>query len=219
MDNEKNTVPKPEEIGDLPPVKKKTSRKHKVLSETEIKLKKAKRTRVGIAAFVLLLAVGVMGNWYYENSNISETIEPLISQSSKKTLGEAEYVGATTKPSTESEYFSSARMERQKSRDEALEKLQAVIDSQTENNDVKKRATNEIARLSSNISAENKIETLVTAKGVNNCLAIINESGDRVDVIVDVDELTDSIIMQIKDIAMEQMKVSFENISIIQSKS
>lgn len=218
MDNEMNNVPNPQEIQDLPPVKKKkSSREKKVLSDTEIKLKKAKRTRVGIAAFVLLLAVGVMGNWYYENSNISATIEPLLNQSSTKTLGEAEYVGATTQVSNESEYFSSARMDRQKSRDEALEKLQAIVDSQKEDNDAKKTAANKIAQISSNISIENKIETLVTAKGVNNCLAIINENADRVDIIVDVEELTDTIILQIKEIAMEQMNISFENISIIQS--
>lgn len=219
MDNETNKVPNPDEIQDLPPIKSKKSRKKKVLSETDIKLRKAKRTRIGIAAFVLLLAVGVMGNWYYENTDISQTIEPLISQSKTKTLGEAEYVGATTVQNTESEYFSSARIERQKSRDESLEKLQAVLDSQKEDNDAKKHATMKIAQLSSNISIENKIETLVTAKGVNNCLAIISDEGDRVDIIVDVEELNDNIIIQIKDIAMEQMKISFENISIIQSKS
>lgn len=219
MYNDTNTVPKPEEINELPPAKKKkASGKKKVLNETDLNIRKAKRTRIGIAAFVLILAVGVMGNWYYENTGISETIEPLISQSSKKTLGEAEYVGATTQPSNENEFFSSSRVERQKSRDESLEKLQAVVDSQNETNDAKKLATEKIACISSYISIENKIETLVTSKGVNNCLAIINDAGDRVDIIVDVEELDDKLIMQIKDIAMEQMKVSFENISIIQSK-
>ena len=29
------------------------------------------------------------------------------------------------------------------------------------------------------ISTENKIETLVKAKGVNNCIAVINEDGNK----------------------------------------
>lgn len=193
-----------------------------ILSEKELKAKKAKKTRFAVAAFVLLLGVGVMGNWYYENTDLSNNIKPLISSSDTKTLGEAEYVDATTEPSSnsnnESEYFSSARVERQSARDEAIDKLQAVIDKTDESESAHKDAQAEIARISSYISIENKIETLVTAKGINNCLAVVDNEGTRVDIIVDVDELTDGIIVQIKEIAMEQLNCSFENVSIIQSK-
>ena len=68
------------------------------------------------------------------------------------------------------------------------------------------------------METENKIETLVKAKGVKNCLAVISEDGTKVDVIVDVEELTDEIILQIKEISMEQLKCGFENVTIIQSK-
>lgn len=200
----------------------KTDKKKKpILSEKELKAKKAKKTRFAVAAFVLLLGVGVMGNWYYENTDLSNKIKPLISTSDTKTLGEAEYVDATTEPSgtaKESEYFSSARVERQTARDEALDKLQAVLDKTDESEAAHKDAQSEIAKISSYISIENKIETLVTAKGINNCLAVVDNDGTRVDIIVDVDELTDGIIVQIKEIAMQQLNCSFENVSIIQSK-
>ena len=39
----------------------------------------------------------------------------------------------------------------------------------------------------------------------------------RVDVIVDVDDLSDTLILQIKEIAIQQLGCSFENVSIIQS--
>ena len=65
---------------------------------------------------------------------------------------------------------------------------------------------------------ENKIETLVTAKGVNNCLAVVSTDGKKVDVIVDAEELGDTLIMQIKEIAISQLNCSFEDVSIIQSK-
>ena len=69
-----------------------------------------------------------------------------------------------------------------------------------------------------NITKENKIETLVTAKGINNCIAIINDDGTKVDIIVDVKDLNDTVILQIKDIATSQMNCSFEDVTIIQSK-
>lgn len=217
MNIEEKNVPNPEEINKLPPVKKTQKKRKKVLTDTELKIKKAKRTKASIAAFVLLLTVGLMGNWYYENSNLSATIEPFITSSHTKKLGEAEYVGATTQVSAENDYFTSARLERQKTRDENLDKLQKIVADSNQSEKSKKLATEKITDISSYIAIENKIETLVTAKGVNNCLAVVSIDGTRVDVIVDVEDLNDAIILQIKEIAMQQLGVSFENVSIIQS--
>lgn len=198
---------------------KKNKKKEKpILTEEQIKKRKSAKTKVAVASFVLLLGVGVVGNWYYENSDLSKEIQPLINSSQSKTLGEAEYVGATTEATTENEYFSSARVERQNARDESLEKLQSVIDKTDESEDARKEASEKIAQISNFISVENKIETLVTAKGVNNCIAVINEDGSKVDIIVDVDDLSDNIIMQIKEIAIQQLGCTFEDVSIIQSK-
>lgn len=188
-----------------------------ILDEAQIKARRARKNRLTVAAFVLLLGVGVMGNWYYENTDLSSSVKPIIN--STKTLGQAELVDATTQTTAKaSEYFSSARVDRQTARDESLEKLQAIVDSKSESDDAKQTAAEKISVISSHISIENKIETLVTAKGVDNCLAVINDDGSRVDIIVDVDNLTDTVIMQIKEIAMQQLGCSFENISIIQSK-
>lgn len=192
--------------------------KKPILTESELKLRKARKKRVAFAAFILLLGIGVMGNWYYENTGLADSIEPLINTTDTKTLGEAEFVGGTTQPASESEYFSSARVDRQASRDKALENLQNIIDKSEEGDSARKEAEESIAKISSYISIENKIETLVTAKGVNNCLAVVSEDGTRVDVIVDTEDLSDTLIMQIKEIAMQQLGCSFENVSIIQSK-
>ncbi len=194
--------------------------KKPILSENEIKVRKARRTKFAVAAFVLLLGIGVMGNWYYENTDFASSVKPVISTKSK-TLGEAELVDATTNNveiKSESEYFSSARLDRQSARDEAIEKLQSVIDDDKSSAEVKKTATEGIAKISDTINIENKIESLVTAKGADNCIAVVNDDATRVDVIVDVPELTDSLILQIKEIAMQQLGCSFKDVSIIQSK-
>ncbi len=164
----------------------------------------------------MLLAVGVVGNWYWENSDISSKVST-ISSAKDKVLGEATYVDATTEKTTESSYFSSARVDRQTARDASLEKLQKIVDSQTENKEAQKEAADKIAKISDDITIENKIETLVTAKGINNCLAIINENSKKIDIIVDVEDLTDTIILQIKEIATSQLGCSFEDVTIIQS--
>ncbi len=190
-----------------------------ILTETEIKTRRARRTKFAVAAFVLLLGVGVMGNWYYENSDFSANIKPSVSSSDTKTLGEAEYVDAQVQgEDKETQYFSEARVERQKARDEASEKLQGIIDKADESSEAKKIAAEKLADLSADISAENKIETLVSAKGVDNCLAVMNNEGNRVDVIVDAEELSDTLILQVKEIAMRETGCTFEEVSVIQSK-
>lgn len=188
-----------------------------LLTEDQIKKKKSRKTKTAISVFVLLLAVGLGGNWYWENSDISSKISTITA--SNKTLGEATFVDAPTEVTTEveSDYFSSARVDRQKAHDSALEELQQVVNSTSEDDEARKVASESIAKLSSNIEIENKIETLVCAKGVQNCIAVVDTEGTRVDVIVDVAELTDDIILQIKEIATEQLSCSFENVTIIQS--
>lgn len=195
---------------------KKENIENQPFTDSDFTNKKAKKTRIAISCFALLLAVGVVGNWYWENSDISSKVST-ISSAKEKILGEATYVDATTEKATENSYFSSARVDRQTARDESLEKLQKIVDSQTENKEAQKEAADKIAKISDNIAIENKIETLVTAKGINNCLAVINENSKKIDIIVDVEDLTDTIILQIKEIATGQLGCSFEDVTIIQS--
>lgn len=191
------------------------------INEQESKKSKTKRKRfiTSIAVIAIVLAVGVTGNWYYQNSDAQSTLQPLLDSAAQKTLGKAELVDATATTVEENSYFSSARMDRQNAREASIEKLQGIVDSADENEDLKKDAVDKIAQISANVNNENKIETLVCAKGVKNCLAVISEDGKRVDVIVDTQDLNDTLIMQIKDIAIAQTSCSFENVSIVQSSS
>lgn len=188
----------------------------KMITEQIMKKSRERRTKAAISFFVLLLAIGVGGNWYWENSDISTKIST-VSENKDKVLGEATYVDATTKINEENEYFSNARVERQSSRDASLESLQKIVDSADESDEAHKKAAEKIAEISEMITTENKIETLVTAKGINNCLAIINKDGKKIDIIVDTEDLNDTVILQIKEIATSQVGCSFSDVTIIQA--
>lgn len=180
--------------------------------------KKRKKYISTVAAFVLILGVGVVGNWYYQNTDVGSTIQPLIDSATEKTLGKAELVDATTTDVKESDtYFTKARMERNSARDTALEKLQAIVSNTSETEGARTVAAENITRISNFITIENKIETLVCAKGIDNCIAVVKDDGSGVDVVVDCKTLDDTTIMQIKDIAMSQLQCGFEDVSIIQS--
>ena len=186
-------------------------------TEEQLKKRKLHRARVSLGCMVLILAVGVVGNWYWENSDISTKISTVSAQRTK-TLGEATFVDATTEAATENSYFTQAKLDRQSSRDAALEKLQKIVDTADKSAAAHKEAAQKIAKISDGINAENKIETLVTAKGVGQCLAIVSTDGKKVDVIVDSKDLSDALILQIKEIAVEQVGCDYKNVTIIQSK-
>ena len=182
--------------------------------------KKRKKYISTVAAFVLILGVGVVGNWYYQNTDVGSNIQPLIDSATEKTLGKAELVDATTTDVKESDtYFTKARMERNSARDTALEKLQAIVSNTSETEGARTVAAENITRISNFITIENKIETLVCAKGIDNCIAVVKDDGSGVDVVVDCKTLDDTTIMQIKDIAMSQLQCGFEDVSIIQSNN
>ena len=90
-----------------------------VLTDEQLKKRKLHRARVSLGCMVLILAVGVVGNWYWENSDISTKISTVSAQRTK-TLGEATFVDATTEAATENSYFTQAKLDRQSSRDAAL---------------------------------------------------------------------------------------------------
>ena len=127
-----------------------------------------------------------------------------------KVLGQAEFVNATT------EYFDSARLNRQETRAEATGILQGIIDSETATEEERAQAQEKILRLSNAADAEGRIENLVKAKGYTECIAIIGE--ESVSVIVQTDGLESSDVATIKDIATTESAMAPGEIKIIESK-
>lgn len=128
-----------------------------------------------------------------------------------------------TGPSTESPkgtdaaqdtYFSTVQVNRQRSRDEALEVLQGVVDNDSSTETAKEEALAEINKLATVMEAESNIETLIVAKGFEECVAVI--SGDSASVVVKSEGLQTSQISQINEIVYEQAGILPVNIKIIQ---
>ena len=113
---------------------------------------------------------------------------------------------------TESDYFTSARLERRKARDEAIETLAQTLGAQEMTDDEQELATEKALAVSAQIESENKIETLVKAKGFAECLAYVDADSARV--IVRTDGLTAETANQIKNIIIEETGLAAENVSV-----
>ena len=165
-----------------------------------------------IAAAVLVIAVSVLLNFIlFSNSgddgydgyeqpsgNVSDNLTPNDTQ---------------TNTNTENTYFSATQVSRQRARDEALEVLQAVVDSADSSEVAKNEALESIAAIADEIQKEANIESLITAKGFEQCVAVLN--GDAASIIVKAETLQPADIAQINTIVYEQTGIAPTGITII----
>lgn len=112
------------------------------------------------------------------------------------------------------DYFSAAVIDRESARDEALEVLQGVVDDAEASEDAKEQALKDIATMAKVIENESNIETLVKAKGFEECVAVIN--GDRANVIVKSEGLQPNDLSQILEIVYLQAGILPENVTIME---
>ena len=140
------------------------------------------------------------------------------SDSSTKILGEAALVDSNSLPDNDEfqreSYFVNASINKEKSRDEALETLQIVVDSSEEFPETRDKALAEILEIAGYMEIEASVEEMIKAKGFEDCVAII--SGDNINVIVKSDGLMTSEVAQITDIVMNQTGFGTENIRIVE---
>ena len=112
-------------------------------------------------------------------------------------------------------FFASAQVERQRSRDEAIEVLQLVVENPEALDESKSVAMSEITKIANAIDNEGKIENLVTAKGFDKCIAVISDA--KCNVIVKVSSaLLLNQVAQIQEIVYEQAGILPANVKIIE---
>ncbi len=205
-----------------------------------------KKNGAVISVIVLLLFVAVYLNWQYDRGVGSDEVlgvndgnlitEVSMSDDSQR-ISEGNYVielndnEAQITDSVEdgyiitgaragelSAYFDETRLDRQQTRDEAINLLQSTIDSEEASGEAKTAAEESISVLATNAVTESRIESLVMAKGFKECVAIIDDSGVNVIVLPEEEGMQASDVSKIKDIILSQTSVSADQIRVIEAK-
>ena len=131
-------------------------------------------------------------------------------------LGDTNIQDTLDKDENTSDYFAQTVFSRQQARDEALEVLQAVATNSSALPEAVDAALADIAQIAKDIDSESKIETLVKAKGFEECIAVISENSATV--IVKTDGLLASEVAQINEIVYEQSGILPTGLKIIEKK-
>ena len=168
-----------------------------------------------MGVLVLVLALVVYLNFYLNSQTGVQTVTDVLSGSS---MGQAVYVNADSSAVSKekNDYFANARTNRKSARAEAVAALQKIIDDPRSDQKSIADATAKSAQIAKDIATESNIETLVKAKGIADCVAVIGE--ESVTVVVKTEELLASDTMQIQEIVEQNTKFSLENIKIIEVK-
>ena len=115
---------------------------------------------------------------------------------------------------TDAEYFQSASVSRRRARDESLEVLQLVADSEDALQESKDSALASISKIASQIEQESNIESLIVAKGFENCIALVSD--DSATIIVQSDGLMPNEVAQITEIICSETSLPAASVKIVE---
>lgn len=202
-----------------------------------------KRKSAIYSVVALMLCVAVYLNWSYTKNDVDYT-KASADWEDGKVLGEAKLVdGETDKENTaaektsttdtpeakltmgdnpnvtavKSDYFSEAKLARQKARDESVNILNSTTTNQNASQEAKDVAVTTMGTLAKNAEKEVRVESLVVAKGYSECVAFINTDSANVIVQKSTNGLKETDVAKIKEIVLSETGLSAEQIKIIET--
>ena len=173
------------------------------------------KKQVALIAVVAVIGLAIFLNWQLSNTpNADEVMSQQQSaaenSSQSSILGQAEFVNSNT------EYFDAARLNRQESRQQAIDIANGILSSESATQEERDQAASQIMTLSNAADAEGRIENLIMAKGYAECVTFIGD--DNVNIVVKSNGLSSNDVIAIKDIAVAQTEIDASSVKIIESK-
>ena len=192
--------------------------KRKVEKKVKPKLKGQWKRHAVVLAVLVLVGTSVYLNWRYAD-NVAET---------GKILGQATLVNQNGEGVTQTgeneevlsvsgSYFDTARLSRQQARDSAISMLQEAEMDENATEDVLNEASLALQVLASYTVAEAQIESLVTAKGYEDCVVFMGEDSCSV-VVADPDGVDSTDAARIKDIVISETDYTAAQIKIMEAE-
>ena len=192
--------------------------KRKVEKRVRTPLKGQWKRHAVVLAVLVLVGTSVYLNWRYAD-NVAET---------GKILGQATLVNQNGEGVTQTgeneevlsvsgSYFDTARLSRQQARDSAISMLQEAEMDENATEDVLNEASLALQVLASYTVAEAQIESLVTAKGYEDCVVFMGEDSCSV-VVADPDGVDSTDAARIKDIVISETDYTAAQIKIMEAE-
>lgn len=195
-----------------------------------------KKKQLLTATLVVALGAAVAVNWYYSEPISNYETTTATYEEVEGALGDSIYVAGTTSANEEvseesedesdivvstisdsqAEYFADAKLERDTAHAETIENIEAILENENLSESQKEEVRRLLEQFSADVKAEIDVETLITAKTSSECVVIINN--DYVQVIMQQNTLSDTVLLQISEIIEKNTNICAENLTIIEAK-
>ncbi|PWM38716.1 MAG: hypothetical protein DBX52_06500 [Clostridiales bacterium] len=187
---------------------------------------KINKKQIVFLSLALVVCIAVYLNWRFLNNvdldgngsvvvNNNENQNGETNEEGGKTLGQAQLVETVAKDVNA--YFTECRLNKQQTRDEALELLKSVAGSEESADNTRDKANNDMINLAKTTDIEGTIESLIKAKGFSDCMVYISD--EAVNVIVATTGLTSEQAAQINEIVISESGKEAAAIKIVEIKT
>ena len=168
------------------------------------------------AAVLLTVCGGIYVNWLYTKdesvANLTDTLNADKIMSSDMLVMAGDVINS--EENTISDYFAAVRLSRQEARDSAVTLLQEAMAYNSEVADV--QANTQLEEIVQTALCEAQIESLVIAKGYEDCVAYMTDEGISVAVASPEGGLQQTDVAVIADIVITQSGVTMEDIRVVE---
>ena len=170
------------------------------------------------AALVVTVCIGIYANWTYTQSqetvNLTQTLnEDKLLSDEMLVMADSEDLEATQ--TTATDYFAAVRLSRQEARDSAVTMLQEAI-AYSEDDETMSTSNDTLDNIVQTALCEAQIESLVVAKGYEDCVAYIGDEGISVAVAAPENGLAQDDVAVIADIVMTQSAYTIDKIRVVE---
>lgn len=175
------------------------------------------------AAVLVTVCAGIYVNWLYSEENAAANLTDVLDVEkvmSDDALVLSEDMAALASggnlQTTSSDYFAAVRLSRQQARDSAVNLLQEAMAYSNQESSKELESSMELEDIVQTALSESQIESLIIAKGYEDCVAYMSGEGISVAVASPEGGLQQNDVAVIADIVMTQSDYSLDEIRIVE---
>ena len=177
------------------------------------------------AAILMTVCAGIYVNWLYTEEQSAATLTETLD--AEKVMSEdglvlsddmAALAAGEDVQTTASDYFAAVRLSRQQARDNAVELLQEAMAYSGQDGGKDVESAMELEEIVQTALSEAQIESLIIAKGYEDCVAYMTKDGISVAVSAPEGGLQQQDVAIIADVVMSQSAYKLDTIRVVEVK-
>lgn len=180
-------------------------------------MKKLKRN-ITVLTVLVFVCAAIYLNWSYNNRWGKADSDMVEAEDAAMLAAEEAYEAANIKSGV-SDYFAEARLNRQVSRDEAMELLKSAASSDGASQETIDSAMNEISVMANYSMKETQLENMLIAKDFSDCVVYMSADKITVAVPAPAEGLSEAAVARITETVTSETEYTATQLTVIEIKA